>query len=248
LSFNIAASWLLPIQIIACSEQAMNFHKGIGFRRKKITVIPNFLSNWVFQESSSTSSLLVNENPRTLRIGLAARFEPGKGHLELMKACAEFLKDENQLLGINLSFAGKGCEAGGRLHKEILDQSISLDRIEIMFNGILQHDEMLLWYQGIDLYVMPSDGIEGFPNSLSEAVALGVPAIATNYGSAIDFVGKSRIIDTPNANSIYVGLKKLLAEPISERVSHSTITAETMRKSYSANAVLPLFLKTWFRR
>jgi glycosyltransferase involved in cell wall biosynthesis len=247
LSFNIAASWLLPIQIIACSEQAMNFHTGIGFRGKKITVIPNFLSNWVFQESSSTSSLLINEDPRTLKIGLAARFDPGKGHLELIKACAELIKDKNQLLGISLSFAGKGCESGGRLHSEILAQSFSLDRIEIMFHGILQHDEMLLWYEGIDLYVMPSDGIEGFPNSLSEAVALGVPAIATNHGSAIDFVGKSRIIDTPNAKSIYVGLKKLLAEPISQRVSHSTVRAEIMRKSYSENAVLPLFLKTWSR-
>ena len=117
-----------------------------------------------------------------------------------------------------------------------------------MFNGILQHDEMVHWYRAIDLYVMPSDGIEGFPNSLSEAVALGVPAIATNYGCAIAFVGESRIIDTPDANSICSGLKKLLSEPISLRVSYSTIRAELMRKSYSQNAVLPLFLKTWSRQ
>jgi glycosyltransferase involved in cell wall biosynthesis len=247
LSFNIVASWLLPIQIIACSEQAMSFHKRIGFRRKKIIVIPNFLSDWVFKESFSTSNLFKYENPKTLKIGLAARFDPGKGHLELIKACAELLKEESQLQLISLSFAGKGCEVDGRLHSEILLQSLSLDKIEIMFNGILQHDEMVHWYQAIDLYVMPSDGIEGFPNSLSEAVALGVPAIATNYGCAIAFVGESRIIDTPDANSICSGLKNLLREPISLRVAHSTIRAELMRKSYSQNAVLPLFLKTWSR-
>jgi glycosyltransferase involved in cell wall biosynthesis len=95
---------------------------------------------------------------------------------------------------------------------------------------------------------MPSDGIEGFPNSLSEAVALGVPAIATNYGSAIDFVGKNRIVDSPNADSICKGLKELLKEPVSVRVSHSIFRAELMRNSYSKKAILPLFLRIWSKK
>jgi glycosyltransferase involved in cell wall biosynthesis len=248
LLFNIAASWLLPIRIIACSEQVKSFHKRIGFRGKKITVVPNFLSDWVFKETFSTSNLLSLANPRTLKIGLAARFDPGKGHLEIIKACVEFLKGDSQLENISLSFAGKGCEVDGRLHSEILFQSFSLDRIELIFNGILKHGEMPHWYQGLDLYVMPSDGIEGFPNSLSEAVALGVPAIATNYGSAIDFVGKNRIVDSPNADSICKGLKELLKEPVSVRVSHSIFRAELMRNSYSKKAILPLFLRIWSKK
>jgi glycosyltransferase involved in cell wall biosynthesis len=244
LYFNVILSRLLPLRIIACSEQALDFHKQFGFPQKKITVIPNFLSDWAFQDSPLTSALLNQKCPRFLKVGLAARFDPGKGHLELVRACAEFVQLDESILGISLSFAGKGCEVGGRLHSDILLLPISLDKIQFSFHGILQPHEMLPWYQEIDLYVMPG-GPEGFPNSLSEAVALGVPAIATNYGSAIDFVGENRIIDAPNANSICKGLKKLLGEPISLRISHSSIRAEIMRKSYSQNAVLPLFLKVW---
>jgi glycosyltransferase involved in cell wall biosynthesis len=245
LSFNVTLSRFLPLGIVACSEQVLNFHKKIGFPQKKITIIPNFLSEWVFQETLSTSNLLSQECPSFLNVGLAARFDPGKGHLELVKACAELLRSESSLLGIGLSFAGKGCEVGGRLQSEILLLPVSLDKINIRFNGILEPHEMLRWYQEIDLYVMPSNGLEGFPNSLSEAVALGVPAIATNYGSAVDFVGEKRIIEEPSLNAIRKAIKELLDEPISQRIFDVKNRAKNMQESYSKDVVLPLFLRFW---
>jgi glycosyltransferase involved in cell wall biosynthesis len=245
LSMNVILSRSLPLRIVACSEQVRDFHQQIGFPQKKITVIPNFLSEWVFQETLSTSNLLSQEYPNFLNIGLAARFDPGKGHVELVKACAELLRIESRLLGIGLSFAGKGCEVGGRLHSEILLLPVSLEKIHFRFNGILEPHEMLPWYQEIDLYVMPSNGLEGFPNSLSEAVALGVPAIATNYGSAVDFVGEKRIINEPSPNAIRKAMTELLDEPISQRIFDTKNRAKNMQESYSKDVVLPLFLKFW---
>lgn len=245
LTFNVLASWLLPIGIIACSEQVLNFHRGIGFPQKKITVIPNFLADWVFCDSSSTSRFLTQEQPNFLKLGLAARFDPGKGHIELVRACVEVLRTQSWLQGINLSFAGKGCEQGGRLNSQIELLPLPFEKIQFSFLGILHHDEMLPWYQEIDLYIMPSNGLEGFPNSLSEAVALGVPAIATNCGSAVDFVGIERLIHTPEANSIYDAFIRLMEEPLPLRISHAKNGMDHMRESYSAHAVIPLFLKAW---
>jgi len=247
LIFNILASWLLPIRIIACSEQVLNFHKGIGFPPKKITVIPNFLADWVFCDFLSSSSFLTQEQPSFLKLGLAARFDPGKGHIELVRASIEVLRTQSWLQGINLSFAGKGCEQGGRLSSEIELLPLTFDKVEFSFLGIVDYADMLAWYQEIDLYVMPSDG-EGFPNSLSEAVALGVPAIATNCGSAVDFVGVERLILAPDANSIHNALIRLTEEPLPLRISHSKKVMEHMRETYSADAVLPLFLKAWSKR
>jgi glycosyltransferase involved in cell wall biosynthesis len=244
LTFNILASWLLPIRIIACSEQALDFHKRIGFHPKKITVIPNFLADWVFCDFFSSSSFLTQEQPSFLKLGLAARFDSGKGHIELVKACVEVLRTQSWLQGINLSFAGKGCEQGGRLSSEIEHLPLTFDQVKFSYLGIVGHDDMLAWYQEIDLYVMPSDG-EGFPNSLSEAVALGVPAIATNCGSAVDFVGVQRLIHAPDANSIHDALIRLTKEPLPIRISHCKKGMEHMRDTYSAAAVLPLFLKAW---
>jgi glycosyltransferase involved in cell wall biosynthesis len=247
LTFNILASWLLPIRIIACSDQVLDFHKRIGFPQKKITVIPNFLADWVFSDSPSSSRFLTQEQPNFLNIGLAARFDPGKGHIELARACVEVLRTQSSIQSIEISFAGKGCEQGGRLSSQIDLLKLPFDNLQFKYFGILGHDEMLPWYQEIDLYVMPSNGLEGFPNSLSEAIAVGVPAIATNYGSAVDFVGIERLIHTPDANSIHDALMKLMEEPLSLRNSHSKNGMEHMRETYSVHAVLPLFLKAWFK-
>ena len=245
LAFNILASWLLPIRIIACSEQVKNFHKRIGFPQKKITVIPNFLADWAFSHYFSTSRFLTQEQPNFLRIGLAARFDPGKGHIELVRACIELLRKQSTIQSISISFAGKGCEQGGRLNSQIGLLALPMEKIEFEYLGILDHNEMLPWYQAIDLYVMPSNGLEGFPNSLSEAVALGVPAIATNCGSAVDFVGIERLIHAPDANSIEEALVRLIEEPLPLRISHSKKGITHMRQTYSVHAVLPLFLRAW---
>lgn len=245
LTFNVLVSWLLPIRIIACSEQVLEFHESIGFPQKRIAVIPNFLADWVFHDSSSTSSLLTQEQPSILKLGLAARFDPGKGHIELVRACIEVLRTQSWLQGINLSFAGKGCEQGGRLSSQIELLPLPLEKIQFNYRGILHYDEMLTWYQEIDLYVMSSNGLEGFPNSLSEAVALGVPAIATNYGSAVDFVGMQRLIHSSDANSIHDALVRLIKEPLPLRISHSKSGMEHMRETYSAHVVIPLFLEAW---
>lgn len=245
LTFNVLVSWLLPIRIISCSGQVLDFHKGIGFPKRKITVIPNFLADWVFHASSSKSRLLTQKKPSSLKLGLAARFDPGKGHIELVRACIELLKTESWLQGISLSFSGKGCELGGRLNSQIDLLPLPIEKIHFSYLGILNHNEMLPWYQEIDLYVMPSNGLEGFPNSLSEAVALGVPAIATNYGSAIDFVGTKRIIETPYADSIHKALVTLVEEPLTLRISHAKDGMRHMRETYSAHSVIPLFLKVW---
>jgi glycosyltransferase involved in cell wall biosynthesis len=245
LTFNVLASWLLPIRIIACSEQVKNFHKRIGFPQKKITVIPNFLADWVFSDSFSTSRILTQEQPNFLKLGLAARFDPGKGHIELVRACIEVLRKQSSIQIINISFAGKGCEQGGRLSSQIGLLALPNEKIEFEYLGILDHDEMLPWYQAIDLYVMPSNGLEGFPNSLSEAVALGVPAIATNCGSAVDFVGIERIIHAPDVNSVYEALVRLMEEPLPLRISHSKKGIAHMRETYSVHEVIPQFLKAW---
>ena len=245
LTFNVLASWLLPIRIIACSEQVKNFHTRIGFPQKKIKVIPNFLADWVFSDSFSTSRILTQEQPNFLKLGLAARFDPGKGHIDLVRACIEVLSKQSSIQCIKLSFAGKGCEQGGRLSSQIELLALPIEKIEFEYLGILDHDEMLPWYQAIDLYVMPSNGLEGFPNSLSEAVALGVPAIATDCGSAVDFVGIERVIHAPDINSIYEALVRLIEEPLPLRISHSKKGIAHMRETYSVHEVIPQFLKAW---
>ena len=63
----------------------------------------------------------------------------------------------------------------------------------------------------------------------------------------VDFVGIERLIHTPDANSIHDALMKLMEEPLSLRNSHSKNGMEHMRETYSVHAVLPLFLKAWFK-
>lgn len=54
--------------------------------------------------------------------------------------------------------------------------------------GFIPHDEMIEYYNKIDLYVCPSK-IEGTPNPVLESMACGVPVISTDVGVVRDAFG-----------------------------------------------------------
>ena len=72
-----------------------------------------------------------------------------------------------------------------------------LPHCDIRFVG--RQDDVLPWYQAADLFVLPSHG-EGLPNALLEAMACGLPVIATEVGGNSDVVlhGRTGLLIQPD--------------------------------------------------
>lgn len=109
----------------------------------------------------------IDVNDRTLVIGWAgnskwaAEKEDFKGYNTLLKPAVEILQQE-----------------GMKIELCIADRQL----------GFIPHDDMVEYYNKIDLYVCPSK-IEGTPNPVLESMACGVPVISTDVGVVRDAFG-----------------------------------------------------------
>jgi len=87
--------------------------------------------------------------------------------------------------------------------------------LDAVFLGMLSHQDTSEVYQAADIFVLPSEG-EGFPLSVQEAFATGLPVITTNdsgykrYGFNHDLV---RLIDNPTTHSLDTEITQLLHAP-----------------------------------
>jgi glycosyltransferase involved in cell wall biosynthesis len=126
------------------------------------------------------------------RIFCAARLSPEKGHAFLIYA-VRYLLDRGHELELGLAGDGPSKRQLAALAAEL---AIS-DRVH--FLGYLTEDEVIHELQKSDLFVLPSF-VEGLPVSAMEAMAVGVPVIATNIAGTSELIedGKTGLLVRPS--------------------------------------------------
>lgn len=246
--FAAFLSGYLPNKIVACSSQVLDFHVGIGYPINKISVIGNFLPEWTLNIKSN-SIFLTDSKPLFFSIGLAARYDMGKGHLALVNCVADFLKKNNDVQ-IVLKFAGKGCGDFGNLSDDLnlvskIEDLRSKGNLKIETSGLLAGSDLSEWYGNLDLYFMASDSLEGFPNSLAEAVAIGLPAISTPVGSASDFLPYFRIAQDSTALSMLEVLENFYCETLEGKVEISSESQIRLLSDFSEFNVIGAYKDIW---
>ena len=114
-------------------------------------------------------------------VGMASRFSKTKRQ-DLLVQTIDYIHKIRPNLKIILRFAGDGEE-----HERVLDiaNSSSLnDRIK--FDGLINEEDIINWYQKLDFYVHATDG-ETFSTSILQAMSTGKPIIASAVPGVIDF-------------------------------------------------------------
>lgn len=133
-----------------------------------------------------------------------------KGHDLLITACAELLKSGTQL---KLRLIGDG-----RLRPflvELAETHGILDHVE--FVGHLPGTEAVqAQISRCDLFVQPSR-TEGFPRALVEAMATGIPCVATDVGAVADILPAHLLIPAPTIDDVRETIAALIND--SDRMS-----------------------------
>jgi len=174
-----------PDLIIANSQAGMDYYVAHGFPRAKVRVIHNGVDTHRFKPD-----LEVRERVRTewavksgqLVVGLIARLDPMKGHALFLQAAAQLLERRDDLL---LVCVGDG--AGG--YRSALEGMAGDLGIRAHVRWIRAGQDMPALYNGLDLACSSSAFGEGFSNALAEAMACGVPCVATPTGDAAILLG-----------------------------------------------------------
>ncbi|MBC7712069.1 MAG: glycosyltransferase [Rhizobacter sp.] len=142
--------------------------------------IKNHTSYWPFSFDSDIYKRSINVHTKTLKIGYLGRISEEKGMRTLLTAFQE-LRDENKL-SVKLIIAGNGP----------LKDLAQGNGIEYL--GVLPHNQAHLFYQKINVFVLPSltkpFWKEQFGRVIVESVASGVPVIGSSSGAIPEVLSK----------------------------------------------------------
>lgn len=144
-----------------------------------IDVVPNGVDLTKFQISNSKSQ--INSNPQ-ITIITTSRLVPKNGIDILIRAVAE-LKPQIPNIKYQIQILGSGPEE--KKLKRLASELKINDRIE--FLGNVNPDEVPKYLSQADIFVRPSRS-EGLGSSFLEAMAAGLPIVATKVGGIPEFL------------------------------------------------------------
>ncbi len=162
-------------RITVCSEAIAGVVRDVeGVPAEKIRVVYNGVEVPDLQSSTPTIRDELGIPQDVPLIGYVGNYRPEKGHQNLLEAFLHVLR-------VNPSARLVCCGSGIPGVKPRIDEmaaNMGLDQRAFLLD--LQLDTGRI-YRGLDVYVHPSD-TEGFSNSLVEAMAHGLPVVATRTG------------------------------------------------------------------
>jgi glycosyltransferase involved in cell wall biosynthesis len=175
---------------------------------EKIRVVPNAISWPEISSDERVRSMLgeLGAAGRSPVLGTVARLTEQKGQRYLLQSLAELRSRYPRLYCI---FAGEG---DAREELEALAARLGLED-HVSFCG--NRRDVAVMLQGLDLFVLPSL-FEGLPLALLEAMAAGVPVVATSVAGSREVVEdrvSGRLVPPADASALTEAIDGLLGDP-----------------------------------
>ncbi|HEY8536375.1 MAG TPA: glycosyltransferase [Vicinamibacterales bacterium] len=180
--FRLAEAAVLGLcadAIVGCSRTVRDSHlRAWPWIRGRAMAIPNAID---IAGIPARTFRRLPDGERPLRIGTLGRLMAQKNHALLLRAAARVVRETP---GVRFVIGGDG-PLRGLLERQI-DELGLRDHVEL----IGETREPYAFLQSLDLFVLSSDW-EGLPVVAMEAMACGVPVIATNVGGVAELVDET---------------------------------------------------------
>lgn len=184
-----ALSWS-PRAIIYNSRRGAAQHEAIGYDPAKTMVIPNGFDCQLFRPRPAMRRRLCQEagiDEAAAIIGMIARNHPQKDPGNLIKATALLV---GRGVHLHVVIVGPGFDAGNSELVRAIHQAGIAERVSLLG----QRHDIPEVVAGLDIATLTSAWGEGFPNVLGEAMASGVPCVATDVGDSAWIVGRAGLV------------------------------------------------------
>lgn len=224
-------AWNHVDQVVSVSSRlAERMTRDVGYPIERILVIRNGVDVEHFHPRKRTAGRAVLEaGDRDLVIGSVGRLVPVKDQATLIRALA-LLRDRG--LTFKAVIAGAGPL---RQELEELGRSLRLDNVRLLGN----REDVDLLLGGFDIFALSSLS-EGLSNTIQEAMATGVPVVATHVGGADELVEHQRnglLIPKAEPAAMADAIGRLARDP-EARASMGRAARERAEASFSLESMI----------
>ncbi len=165
--------------IISNSHAGRTYHIRNGYPAERMTVIPNGIDTGRFAPNKEIGMQVrkgLGLDSAECIIGTVGRLDPMKDYPNLIRAAAEVVKTHPDAKFV--------CFGNGpRAHQQYLLQLCEQHGVPRTFIWAGARRDIENVYNAFDIMVLASLG-EGLPNVLIEAMACGIPCVATDVGDS----------------------------------------------------------------
>lgn len=192
-----ACAWLSrqPAAIIANSRAGVDAYQCLGYRSARWVVIPNGVDLDEFRPDPDARAAVRRElgiPEAAVIVGCVARLHPQKGHDVLLAAASTMLA---RVPALYLVLAGSGIEAASEPFRSWLRRLPDGAGSRVRLLGC--RSDVPRIHAALDVACSASLFGEGFPNAVAEAMACGVPVVATDVGDTAHLVGNQELVVPP---------------------------------------------------
>lgn len=229
-----------PARILYNANSIAKQHEAIGYAPQKRVVIPNGVDLEDFA-SVAPGALRVHLGltKDVPIIGMSARFDPQKDFETFLEAACELKKSHPQ---VHFVLIGPGVHA----RQLPLLEGIHKRGLEKIVHLLGEQKDPRPLVRDFDIFTLSSKNGEAFPNVVLEALALGVPVVATNVGDTADIVGQAGVIvDSKNPKALAKAWASVLSKPIDERMKWGAAGQTRVRERYTIQKIAAAYTELY---
>lgn len=195
--------------VIPEGQGVLNDLKNGGITKKPMKVLGYGNVMGVDMENFDPSRFTAKKDPAVFTFVFVGRIVGDKGINELVDA---FVKLYGKHKNTKLVLVGNyehNLDPVGDITRQLIDTN---DAIEAC--GPKYGDDLLQMYVDADCFVMPSYR-EGFPNTVLEAGAMGLPSIVTDINGSREIVENEKnglIVPSKNVDALYDAMERMLTD------------------------------------
>jgi glycosyltransferase involved in cell wall biosynthesis len=222
--------WFAPLArtLTYNSQLSARQHEAIGYPAHKTQLIPNGfdLTKWRPQPNLTSGPL---------RIGRFGRFTPMKDYPTFLQAAALITQ---KLPHTEFHLAGSGIDATNTdLTQLIADLHL---QNHVHLHG--DHPDIPALTASLDLAISSSAFGEGFPNVVGEAMACGVPVVATDIGDTAWVMGATgTLVPAQDPQALATAALKILTLPVEQRQALGHQARTRIESHFSLPSILTHF-------
>ncbi|MCF2491103.1 glycosyltransferase family 4 protein [Dyadobacter sp. CY347] len=171
---------------------------------KKMVVVPNGLN---IPAPFAPGEALAGK--ATINLGMAARFDDVKDFETVIRAVAKLNSGGNTKYIFKIAGDGPNRSRIESLVKELGQEE------SIKFYGLLPKNEMVAFYQNLDIYIQSTTG-EAMSISMLEAMGYGLIFIGTRVRGVQEFIIPDKngvLFECGNANDLVAQIERIVADP-----------------------------------
>lgn len=237
------SAWL-PDEIVCCSHAACDVHTAAGYRRSKITVIPNGFDLAAFRPNPMARRAVRSELsiPGSAQlIGLVARFDPQKDFQTFFEAAAYL---HALMPHVHFLMCGRGLDWSNAALAALVDASGT----RAVTHLIGERADVAPVIAALDIATSSSSYGEAFPNAIGEAMACGVPCVVTDVGDSGRIVGETGyVVPRRNPRALCDAWFELLELDVHAREALGRDARDRVAARFSIDSVARTYEETYRR-